>query len=693
MKYIYLLVALVIVVICISYFIWIGPRIRPTFITNALIRLRKKLSNHVQYIDLLQIKTQPITLPVYYITLNKHITRRSAFAVKLESYQITSNRGKDIGYENNFDDKIDDTFFKNIYLGATNKNISRCVSHLEAIKTAYLRGEKYAIILENCVSFEFVPMWGDKLIQKLIAKLPQNAGVLQLSWLPRGTGDCSYHSECFLNNQPISSFCESSCAYIITKQGMQDILQVDDVTQRSTYIEKRRNALHQFDCTTDRYLFPLTTVFTTGLPLMMPDITHMQNSKEYTLDDYNSYLDVVRMYLKHTTKIQPIYEMKKYAYRLGDAIRGCYQPFYTRKYHKTYYPFSLVGKYFSRTNRFKQWHILADVVRNNFELIRHKLPKNDTVVIHLRLGDVIEYSKHSPQEHLNKALRSNDVKTVYVKPLSYFLKELAKYDEKNVVFVYGSHFKNLDMTQSIKYVQLLSQKLSDIGYKCNVYDSDNDPDMDFLYLCFAPNLITTGGGYSKLANIIHEKLKDSFVHNERPLLINVGLPRTGTQSLDELLTKNGMKCAHIGYGERDLPALREFQTRGTGKVSEFMKRFDALGDSPYYGLIDTIKKYFPKSRLVATHRNKSAWLNSMRTYPAAGGNFLRQWYGQGMSLGDIYDYHYIKCKKLHIPIISLDDSDAIKLQRLDDVLQTHLKYRDYARIDNYKKGLKNSAYD
>lgn len=46
-----------------------------------------------------------------------------------------------------------------------------------------------------------------------------------------------------------------------------------------------------------------------------------------------------------------------------------------------------------------------------------------------------------------------------------------------------------------------------IGYTCNIFNSDGDHDKDFLYLCYASNLIISGGGYSKLAQTVHYLLK------------------------------------------------------------------------------------------------------------------------------------------------------------------------------------------
>ena len=64
-------------------------------------------------------------------------------------------------------------------------------------------------------------------------------------------------------------------------------------------------------------------------------------------------------------------------------------------------------------------------------------------------------------------------------------------------------------------------------------------------------------------------VRDNYIERfseKQPIVINVGLPRTGTQSFDECLTKNGYYCAHIGYGENDNVELNKFKQTGKGKI-------------------------------------------------------------------------------------------------------------------------------
>jgi len=165
------------------------------------------------------------------------------------------------------------------------------------------------------------------------------------------------------------------------------------------------------------------------------------------------------------------------------------------------------------------------------------------------------------------------------------------------------------------------------------------------------------------------------------ILINVGLPRTGTQSFDRLFRKAGYRTSHIGYGERDIGALREFRQSGRGKVRRYMVKRQVLSDSPYYGLISPLRRHYPDVKLVATHRSKASWLKSMGRNPGAGGAFLRRVYGKGEDLSAIYDAHYLKCRSSGIPLVSLERPDREKLVVLSDLVGRDLRRIGYPRTD------------
>ena len=191
---------------------------------------------------------------------------------------------------------------------------------------------------------------------------------------------------------------------------------------------------------------------------------------------------------------------------------------------------------------------------------------------------------------------------------------------------------------------------------------------------------------NRTINTLHAEYIETYQQcSQNPILINVGLPRSGTQSFDDFLTRAGYKTAHVGYGELDKEAIAQFKNSGTGKIYDYMVRFKILSDSPYYGLIDSLKKHYPNIKLVATSRSKSSWLKSMKGHINAGGSYLRNIYST-KELSKIYDMHQSVLKKWNITKIDLELEDNKKADLLADVLNDpNLKSINYGKVDNYGK--------
>lgn len=205
-------------------------------------------------------------------------------------------------------------------------------------------------------------------------------------------------------------------------------------------------------------------------------------------------------------------------YRLGDAIFGRFKPIQTKKYHLKYYPNSIVSMYFKQTSQFGNLQVLANTVRY-FKEIYSDIPPKDSIVIHLRLGDVIEQCTYSVDQHLNADIKYSENKFHYesfVKPKKYFDDKLQKIHElrktqklqplKKIIMVYGYHLPHLKMTRSQEYTQKLKQHFESQGYTCSIRTSGSassqDADADFVFLCHAKYFIRSGGGYSELAEKI-----------------------------------------------------------------------------------------------------------------------------------------------------------------------------------------------
>ena len=89
-------------------------------------------------------------------------------------------------------------------------------------------------------------------------------------------------------------------------------------------------------------------------------------------------------------------------YRLADMIR-CDEIIRSnpmgKKYHLKYYPDSIASEYLRKTNETNNIKLLYEIVQNyNKNIITDK----DLLIVHLRVGEVLNDSKYSVTEFLEK---------------------------------------------------------------------------------------------------------------------------------------------------------------------------------------------------------------------------------------------------------------------------------------------------
>ena len=166
-----------------------------------------------------------------------------------------------------------------------------------------------------------------------------------------------------------------------------------------------------------------------------------------------------------------------------------------------------------------------------------------------------------------------------------------------------------------------------------------------------------------------------------PRIVDVGLPRSGTQSFTAACEALGLRAAHIGYGEDDLAAQDEFQASGTGPILDFMTEFDAVSDSPYYGLIEALRAHHPDISLVATTRSRDTWLESIRNHPQAGATFMRRIFGSE-DPEQIFDRHDALLREHGVPRLALEWDDTTRWGVLVTILGVReAPDREWPRID------------
>ena len=181
-------------------------------------------------------------------------------------------------------------------------------------------------------------------------------------------------------------------------------------------------------------------------------------------------------------------------------------------YHLSLYPDSIAGrlvdaiyKHETDITRSEVLQIAAALVKAFDPSIQ---PSQHELVIHLRLGDVIEKSVFSVKEHLQEALMAHATgisQQVYVQPLSYYEEIRKQYkdrDIRQVTLVTGGCPPFQD--KSHEYLNAISEWWTERGKPVVIRTVQpemhraSDADSDFVYLCRARNFVRSGGGFTNL---------------------------------------------------------------------------------------------------------------------------------------------------------------------------------------------------
>jgi hypothetical protein len=185
-------------------------------------------------------------------------------------------------------------------------------------------------------------------------------------------------------------------------------------------------------------------------------------------------------------------------YRLGDMVRwrGTHGGL---NYHLTNYPNSIASEYLKKTIKTKDFKTLFNIFKKRS--LGKVGPDKNTLVIHLRIGDVIDNSKYSVDEHLEQGKFYGT--RIYVKPLSYYqniIKKIQKFPINKIILVGGYHTDS-SHEKSSKYIERIKTFFNGYSLETRI---NNLPDDDFIFMGSASYFVPSGGGFSL---IISEMVK------------------------------------------------------------------------------------------------------------------------------------------------------------------------------------------
>merc|ERR1719410_1900048 len=202
-------------------------------------------------------------------------------------------------------------------------------------------------------------------------------------------------------------------------------------------------------------------------------------------------------------------------YRLGDFVR------YTEarwlkgfSYHLVTWPHSLASMYILATRKQCQYPVLMDCIHLKYALATSNLQPASMMVLHLRLGDVLDGGprQHVPvTEFLSRWVTDPSTGGFYVPPLSAYLDLKMPAGVQRLVLMANPHYgvgsKN---SKSVAYASAVAGRLKklhpevDISFRFSEpahkeVDEAEQADSDLFFVeSQAATLVPTGGGFSGL---------------------------------------------------------------------------------------------------------------------------------------------------------------------------------------------------
>jgi len=187
-------------------------------------------------------------------------------------------------------------------------------------------------------------------------------------------------------------------------------------------------------------------------------------------------------------------------YRLGDCIKMCCAC--------GNFPDSLASLY---NERACQEHNLHNKTGGNEAIIDEILqmrdgvkgfvkPADDEMLIHVRLGDVVEESRDDVATmlvHGGIPKQSNFRNVRGIKSAFELLSNAHESGAHKVKMIGGSH-KRVNATKSRPYAECLRKTFETAGYEVSLEVGTANPDQDFYRLSHAKHIVVGSGGYSRL---------------------------------------------------------------------------------------------------------------------------------------------------------------------------------------------------
>ena len=195
----------------------------------------------------------------------------------------------------------------------------------------------------------------------------------------------------------------------------------------------------------------------------------------------------------------------KIIYRLGNVLNGGKNKGTSKwSYILTNFPDSLGAKYI-KLNKHKIKFLVKII--NQYDII---LPRQNECIVHLRLGDVLDKSKYSVEQHFKKSIPSTGcINANIILPQRYYKKSINRikkyYKFIDKIKIITCFHNSTDNSKSKQYLNVIEQIFSKSFETETIINSNNcytniknykNVDLDFVYMSNSKYFIKSIGSYS-----------------------------------------------------------------------------------------------------------------------------------------------------------------------------------------------------
>jgi hypothetical protein len=168
-------------------------------------------------------------IPIYWINLDRSEDRKKFMEKQFKQYNIKNNVRIEAIDGNTLNENVNYPYNYHHSSGLiklTKCEIACTMSHIKAIKQAYLDDIDFALIMEDDCDFRYLNFQKKSIIE--LFEIAKDAEVIQL------LTTCPYYELCVTDELLLKGFKWNAGAYVITKKGINNLLNIDGSTIKLT---------------------------------------------------------------------------------------------------------------------------------------------------------------------------------------------------------------------------------------------------------------------------------------------------------------------------------------------------------------------------------------------------------------------------------------------------------------------------